>query len=284
MNNQYKDSLFTRLFSNPASLRELYNAIAGASYGEQTPVSINTLSDVLFMERLNDVSFTIDNKLIVLIEHQSSINRNMPLRFLLYAARVYEKLLAPRALYQEKRLPLPRPEFIALYNGLSPLPQQEILRLSDAFIKVPGMGEKPALDLSVKVLNINLGRDGGILERCGTLEGYARFVAKVRENQKDMGKEEALISAIKYCISGNILRGFLEEHASEVVNMLYTEWNWDDAKAVWQEEAAETAREEDEKRFYQDKLESAQKMKKWGDPVEKIVDVTGLSYEDVEGL
>jgi SOS response regulatory protein OraA/RecX len=41
-----------------------------------------------------------------------------------------------------------------------------------------------------------------------------------------------------------VLKFFLHEHGSEVENMLLTEWNWDDAKAVWQEEA----REEGEKR------------------------------------
>jgi hypothetical protein len=43
--------------------------------------------------------------------------------------------------------------------------------------------------------------------------------------------------AVKYGIEHNILRGFLTEHGSEVVNMLLTEWNWEDAKEVWQEEA-----------------------------------------------
>jgi hypothetical protein len=34
-----------------------------------------------------------------------------------------------------------------------------------------------------------------------------------------------------------ILVYFLKKHGSEVLNMLYTKWNWDDAKEVWQEEA-----------------------------------------------
>jgi hypothetical protein len=62
--------------------------------------------------------------------------------------------------------------------------------------------------------------------------------------------------------------------------MLYTEWNWDDAKAVWQEEAAETAREE----AYQDKLESARGLKQDGIPVNVIVNRLNLPLETVEGL
>jgi hypothetical protein len=42
---------------------------------------------------MNDISFEIGDKLVVLIEHQSTINPNMPLRLLLYIGRVYEKIL-----------------------------------------------------------------------------------------------------------------------------------------------------------------------------------------------
>ena len=42
----------------------------------------------------------------------------------------------------------------------------------------------------------------------------------------------------------NILVYFLEKHASEVLNMLFTEWNLDDAIAVAKEEAHEESREE----------------------------------------
>jgi hypothetical protein len=40
------------------------------------PVDINTLSNVLVREQINDISFTIDNRLVVLIEHQSTIDNN----------------------------------------------------------------------------------------------------------------------------------------------------------------------------------------------------------------
>jgi len=40
------------------------------------------------MGQINDVSFTVGDRLIVLIEHQSTINENMPLRLLMYVAMV----------------------------------------------------------------------------------------------------------------------------------------------------------------------------------------------------
>ncbi|MDR2044572.1 MAG: hypothetical protein LBQ15_09455 [Clostridium sp.] len=53
-----------------------------------TPVTMKTLDDVLFMDRVNDLAFLVGDLLIVLMEHQSSLNENLPLRLLLYVARV----------------------------------------------------------------------------------------------------------------------------------------------------------------------------------------------------
>ncbi|MCL2802017.1 MAG: hypothetical protein FWD28_09700, partial [Treponema sp.] len=71
-NQKYKDSVFSALFNDPDVLRELYSAIEGITIPPDTPISINTLSNVLIKGLVNDVSFTIDNRLVVLIEHQST--------------------------------------------------------------------------------------------------------------------------------------------------------------------------------------------------------------------
>jgi uncharacterized iron-regulated protein len=46
---------------------------------------------------------------------------------------------------------------------------------------------------------------------------------------------------VRQCIRQGILADFLEEHGSEVMNMLLEEWNWDEAKEVWREEVWEMA-------------------------------------------
>ena len=92
-NTKFKSSVFTYLFSEPDVLRELYCALKGITLPDDTPVIINTLDDVLFMDRINDVSFEIDGKLVVLIEHQATINPNVALRLLMYIAMVYEKII-----------------------------------------------------------------------------------------------------------------------------------------------------------------------------------------------
>jgi hypothetical protein len=70
-NSKYKDSVFSFLFSEPDLLRELYSALEGVALPTDIPITINTLSDILFLDRINDISFEIGGKLVVLIEHQS---------------------------------------------------------------------------------------------------------------------------------------------------------------------------------------------------------------------
>ena len=124
VNVKYKNSVFSSLFSDTEVLKELYCALEGIALPENLPVTINTLSDVLFMSQLNDISFALGDKLVVLIEHQSSINPNMGLRLLMYIGRVYEKIIDTKMIYGTRLIPIPRPEFFVLYNGIAPYPDE----------------------------------------------------------------------------------------------------------------------------------------------------------------
>jgi hypothetical protein len=243
VNRKYKDSVFSWLFSDPDTLRELYGALSGITLPPEAPIIINTLEGILFKARMNDISFIIGDLLVVLIEHQSTVNENMPLRLLLYIAKIYEKITGEKDIYRGKRLPLPLPEFIVLYNGTAPYPDEKILRLSDSFHDPAELGLVKggiSLELQVKVYNINRGHNDPIIRCCKTLANYSAFIAKVRDYE-DRGKsrEEAITLAITDCIKQNILKEFFETHSTEVMNMLLTEWNWDDALAVQREEGLE---------------------------------------------
>jgi len=81
-----------------------------------------------------------------------NVNPNMALRLLLYIARVYEKTVKDKNLYSSKLLSIPRPEFFVLYNGTAPYPDEQVMKLSDAFEKpdIPGLAEKPLLRWSLR--------------------------------------------------------------------------------------------------------------------------------------
>ena len=81
-NRKYKDSVFVDLFSEDEKAKEnflsLYNALHGTNLQLSCPVENIKLDNVMYMNIINDVSCLVDNKIIVLAEHQSTINENMP--------------------------------------------------------------------------------------------------------------------------------------------------------------------------------------------------------------
>ena len=163
----------------------------------------------------------------------------MPLRFLLYMARIYEKLIDNRALYNKRRIKLHKPDFIVLYNGTDPFPDEMTLRLSDSFMEFQE-SELSRLELEVRVVNINEGHNKAILERCRSLSGYSKFVAKIREYRNNgCDLKEAITLAAEYCMKENVLTNFLKLHTSEVINMMTMVYNQEDAERYAREEGIE---------------------------------------------
>ena len=71
-NEKFKSSVFASYFSETHQrLIDLYNAFSTVEYPADTPLHINTLENALFYGLLNDISFVLDDMLIILIEHQS---------------------------------------------------------------------------------------------------------------------------------------------------------------------------------------------------------------------
>jgi len=286
VNRNHKNSVFSSLFSDPDVLRELYSAIEGVSIPPDALININTLTDILYKDQINDVSFTIDNRLVILIEHQSTINDNIPLRLLMYIARVYEKIVKRKKLYQSKLEKIPAPEFIVLYNGKYKHPDYTEMRLSHAFKDIGGLklsnSEKIPLELIVHVYNVNHGHNPEILKKCETLNGYSVFIDRIREYQKkENSLEKGVRSAINYCIKKNILKKFLEEHGSEVYNMLLTEWNQEEAIEVAREEGWEDGLEEG---LEKGKLIIAKNLLAEGSTPDFVHRITELPLEKIEEL
>jgi len=242
VNRKHKDSVFSALFSTPEILRELYSAIEGIDVPGEAIVNINTLSDVLYMCQINDISFTIDDRIVVLIEHQSTINNNVPVRLLMYIAHVYEKILDRDKLYRKKPIKIPIPEFFILYNGIEPYPDHAELKLSTAFEGIEDLRlyqDGLPLELIVHVYNINQGRNSEILKKCKTLESYSIFINKIRELNQSLPLDESVKAAVKYCVENDILKQFLRNHGSEVINMLTDDITIDELGIIRYEEGLE---------------------------------------------
>ena len=292
-NRRYKDSVFVDLFSEDEKAKEnflsLYNALHGTNVTAIDQLRTIRLDKVLYMSFYNDVSYLVDNKMIILAEHQSTINPNMPLRCLEYVSRLYEKLFESKEKYSRKLLNIPRPEFYVFYNGIEPYPCDQILKLSHAFIE---QSEQPSLELIVKVVNINRHTEHPLLETCKPMREYSIFVQTVRKWQQQ-DSVTGFHKAIEECIANNILREYLERKTKEVINMLIAEYDYEMDIAVQREEEREIAFAEGieqgiEQGFangsHQAKLETAKNLLDIGLSVESILKATGLRSEEIANL
>lgn len=232
--NNYRDSLFRKYFEHPDKLAALHELLTGIPTAEQN-VEIKTLKSVLFNRLKNDISFKVGDRFIVLFEHQSTINPNMPARMLLYSAMLYRKMLSKESIYSKKLIPLPAPEFYVLYNGKEPWTDNSKLYLSSAFAE-----NQHNLELVVTVRNIRYNKDNELLQKYKPLHDYSFFVYDV-EKRVASGDSlaDAIRSATDYCINHNIMRDYLSANYEEVFEMMSLRWNEKDAKKYWQKEARE---------------------------------------------
>ncbi|MDR1726410.1 MAG: hypothetical protein LBT74_00530 [Acidobacteriota bacterium] len=159
-------------------------------------------------------------------------------------------------------------------------------------------GLDPGLELKVRVYNINKGYNTEAVSRSRDLADYVEFVSEVRGNEvAGMPLREAAAKAVRDCVARGVLSGYLREHGTEVVNMLLTEWDWDRARQVWREEEFAAGVEQGIERGIERGIEQgieqgertkalaiARKMLDRNVPLDEIVECTGLSQGDVEGM
>jgi len=297
----YKDSLFRSIFGNAKSALALYNALHGTSHDPRdTEVVMNTLNETLWTPRRNDLSFLINRSLVVVAEHQSTINENMPYRMLQYVCRLFENGLEnKKAVYRRALVKHARPRFIVLMNSTAAFPDHKKMRLSDSFERVAGF-DGVTLELEIDVYNVNAGRNSSILEACAELKGYAYFVHRVRAHEKELvargekpSDEETIKAAIRLaiqdCKNADLLREFWENMSQEELNMLTNEWDMETALEVREEEGFERGVGVGVKRGMEKGMErgmetAAINALAKGLPFELIREITGLDTETITGL
>lgn len=132
-NKKYRDSVFRDYFNEPNRLLSLCNAILGTDYKDSQKLNINTLEGIFFDNQKNDLSCVIENNFLVLIEHQTSVNNNMPFRCLSYVAELMNNLVEDKdKLYHKALIRFPSPKFFVLYDGDAKEPLKREMCLSDA--------------------------------------------------------------------------------------------------------------------------------------------------------
>ena len=143
------------------------------------------------------------------------------------------------------RLPVPR--LVVFYNGTQEQPDEQILKLTDSFPE----DKESDIEVRVRMLNVNYGRNRELLEACKPLGEYSWLVAEIRKNQEtkdEKGVSSAIDKAITAMPDDFVIKPFLEAHRVEVKGMLLTEYNEAEAMELFKkeglEEGVELGREE----------------------------------------
>ena len=183
VNSKHKDRLFNFLFGQEENRKwtlSLYNAVNGSDHDDESLIEFNTLEDVMYLSMKNDTSFLIGNIMSV-YEHQSTFNPNMPLRMMEYVGRLYSGYISRNRFnkYGERLIMLPTPKLVVFYNGMKEQADETILKLSDSFDKKHR--NEADIEVRVRMLNVNHGRNKELMDKCKPLAEYAWFIEEIRK-------------------------------------------------------------------------------------------------------
>lgn len=283
-NHKYKDRLFRLVFNNKRDLLDLYNALNNTCYENPNDLEVNTLEDAVYLSMKNDISFLIGGTLN-LYEHQSTYNPNMPLRGLIYLARLYDGYVETKNinLYSSSLKKLPIPQYFVFYNGTKEQPDETILQLTDAFESVSD-NRQPCLQYTAVMLNINYGHNLALMEKCQRLKEYSMFIDTVRiQCKKTSDPRHAVTKAVDICIEKEILRDVLVKHKAEVISMVLTSFNQKAyEKDLYEEGVEEGIKEGLDLGRTQMAQEIALRLFQSGNSPEQIAQLTGIDVEAVK--
>ena len=272
INKQHKDRVFKFIFGrNKAWALSLYNAVNGSNYTDTEAIEFNTIEDIIYIGMHNDVSFLF-YFFMPMWEQQSSFNPNMPIRYLLHSAQLYDKYMFEHNCYRygKKLIKLPCPKCVCFYNGTEEQPEEMILSLSDAFIT----GE-PDIEVKVRMLNINYGKNQALMKACKPLYEYSWLVETIRQGNKDIEKavDEAL-DGMPYSFE---IKKFLLMHRAEVKGMFLTEYDEEKILAQERQEGLEEGIVKTNERVASDMLKKAL-------PLQLIEEISQLSEDVIRGI
>ena len=223
-NRNHKDTIFRDLFGteeNKLNTLSLYNALSGKDYDDPGLLELTTLDNVIYMSVKNDISFLIDDQMI-LWEHQSTHNPNMPLRGLTYFAHLYTAWVErqDRSIFGRSLIKLPTPRYFVFFVGEEERPDKETMRLSDAFTSGPG-----DVEVTITVLNVAAGHNPRLMAACQTLADYAHLVKLIRSYNRYMELRDAIDEAVDYCIAHGVLAEYLRDKKAKVREMFLSEYD-----------------------------------------------------------
>ncbi len=206
-----KNSVFLDLFQNKSYLLKLYQTLhpedKEATEESLTDVTIeNVLTDNLY----NDLGFIVHNKLMILVEAQSTWTMNILVRILLYLAQSYHEYFqrTRQDYYKSRKVKMPKPELYVIFTGNKGQKPDKIL-LSEEFF------DGADIDIEVKAKVIYESDTDDIINQ------YIIFCKVFNEQTRQHGMtRKAVMETIRVCRDQNVLCDYLAEREREVVTIM----------------------------------------------------------------
>ena len=273
MKRTIKDSVFTNLFQDKKYLIQLYQAL----HPEDKEVTEDKLTDVTIENVLtdniyNDLGFMVGNRLLILVEAQSTWTVNIIIRALMYLIQTYHNYFerTKQSLYKSKKVQIPMPELYVIYTGDRKTKPSEI-SLSKEFFD----GKECCLDVKVKM--IYDGKEGDIINQ------YVIFTKVCNEQIALYGRtQKSVLEAIRICKDRNVLREYLESREKEVVDIMMVLYDEEEIMRSYLESERHEVRLE---ATYEANIKTAKRMLIDGElSLDRIAKFSNLSIEVVEEL
>ena len=154
-----------------------------------------TIKNILIDQIYNDLGFMVNEKLVVLIEAQSTWTVNIIVRSLLYLAQTYQEYIesTEQDVYRSKKIRLPEPELYVIYTGNRKTRPGE-LSFSEEFFG----GRKTAVEVRVKMIYDS--REGDIINQYVNFTRVYNQQVREHEYTRKVSRE-----TIRTCKDGHIL-------------------------------------------------------------------------------
>ena len=236
VNRNAKDSVFCDLFAQPEYLLQMYAVL----HPEDDVTSIKditlvTLDHKLLNAQYNDLGFIVGNRLMILVEHQSTWTVNILIRFLMYLGETYQRYIRNNHIniYGTRTIELPKPELYVIYPGERGNRPDEISLSRDVF----HLGNDAPGFVDVRAKIIYNSRHGDIIDQ------YITFCRIFDRQIRLYGKtEKAVRESLRICRDRDILREYLAKE--EVPELMFGYFNMEEQLEFIREEAREEARAE----------------------------------------
>ena len=208
-----KDSVFTDLFGQKRYLIQLYRSLhpEDAETGE-SDITIVTIQNIITDGLYNDLGFMVKDRLVILVEAQSTWSPNIVVRALMYLMKTYNDYFTERNmdLYASKKIELPCPELYVVYTG-EKKDVPDSLSLSQEFFA----GQKPMVDATVRILRGGRGDD--------ILSQYVAFTQVCEEQVALHGRtQKAVEEIVRICQTTDILAEYMKSREKEVKDIMFT--------------------------------------------------------------